>query len=475
MSTTSAITHNTIVQIIGKVISTLLGLVAFSIMAHYLGLEKFGWYITATTYLQFAGILIDFGITVVTAQMLSEPSFEKSTLFKNLFTFRLITAIICFTIAPMISLLFPYPLEIKIAIFICSLSFFCPTMNQVFVGFLQTRLKMYLMVAGEILGRVVLVTGLLLLVLNHSNFLPFMWAIVLGALAYTSVLWVSVSRMTPVALAFDKNIWIAIIKKMWPITLAVMFNAVYLKSDTVILSFLRPQTEVGIYGAAYRVIEIYAQVAMLIMGLFLPLLAFNWSRGIKEEFKQYYQMSFDLIMIVAWPVLVFTIIFGTQIMTLIAGDQFATSGTPLKILSLAVFGLYLGAIFGHTAIAINRQRQTMWIYLSTAVITLFGYLIFIPRFGLYGAAWMTVFSEVYTGLMLFFLVHRYSQTTLSYKNFGKIIIAGLILSLCLWPIRNFPIFLPIILAPILYLIIIIGLKIVSKETIATIVNLKKTT
>lgn len=474
MSTTRSIAHNTIVQIIGKVISTLLGLVAFSIMAHYLGLEKFGWYITATTYLQFAGILIDFGITVVTAQMLSEPLFEKETLFKNLFTFRLASAVICFTIAPIISLLFPYPPEVKIAIFICSLSFFCPTMNQVFVGFLQTRLKMYLMVMGEILGRIILVAGLLLLVIGHSGFLPFMWAIVLGAVAYTCVLWISVSRLTPIALALDKNIWAVIIKKMWPIAMAVMFNAVYLKGDTVILSFLRPQTEVGIYGAAYRVIEIYAQVAMLVMGLFLPLLTFNWSRGIKEEFKKYYQMSFDLIMVVAWPVLIFTVLLGTQIMTLIAGDQFVGSGAPLKILALAVFGVYLGAIFGHAAIALNRQKQTMWVYLSTAVITLVGYLIFIPRFGLYGAAWMTVFSEVYTGLMLFFLVRHYSQTALSYKNFGKIIIAGLILGLCLWPIRNLPVFLPIVLAPIFYLIIIIELKIVSRETIVAVINLKKT-
>ena len=65
-------------------------------------------------------------------------------------------------------------------------------------------------------------------------------------------------------------------------------------------------------------------------------------------------------------------------MVLIAVDKFTLSGVPLEILSLAVFGVYLGAVFGHTAMAINKQKQTMWSYLSTAFITVIGYLIFIP-------------------------------------------------------------------------------------------------
>lgn len=467
---TRAIAHNTIAQVIGKIISTVLGLFAIGMMTRYLGQEKFGWYVTATTYLQFTGILIDFGLTIVTAQMLSEPEYDKEELFKNLLGFRFYTALIFLVIAPLISLFFPYPPEVKIAIAVSAISFLCIALNQVFIGFYQAKLKTHLVAIGEVSGRVVLVAGLVWLIYRQANFLPIMGTIIAGAIVFTIFLWWQASKLTKISFSYNKNIWLAIIKKMWPITVAVLFNAVYLKGDTVILSFLRSQSEVGLYGAAYRVLEIYSQVAMIIMGIIVPLMAFNWSRNLKKEFKKYYQLSFDIIMLIALPILIFTLIYGTQIMTLVAGAKFTLSGAPLKILSLAVFGVYLGAVFGHTAVAINKQKQTMWVYLSTAFITVIGYLIFIPIYGMYGAAWMTVFSELYTGFILFILIRRYTGTKLSYKNFGKIILAGLMMGACIWPIQHFSIFYSIALAPIIYSLAVISFGVISKETILTLLR-----
>src|SRR3990167_5484988 len=113
MSLTKKIAHNTIAQIIGKIISTLLGLIAIGMMTRYLGTEQFGWYVTAISFLQFIGILIDFGLIPVTAQMLSEPGVDKTQLLKNLLGFRLVSAILFLGLAPFVAFLFPYPAEVK--------------------------------------------------------------------------------------------------------------------------------------------------------------------------------------------------------------------------------------------------------------------------------------------------------------------------------------------------------------------------
>ena len=55
-------------QIIGKLSSTFLGLIALGMMTRYLGQEQFGWYITTMAFLQFIGIMIDFGLIPVTAK-----------------------------------------------------------------------------------------------------------------------------------------------------------------------------------------------------------------------------------------------------------------------------------------------------------------------------------------------------------------------------------------------------------------------
>ena len=50
---------------------------------------------------------------------------------------------------------------------------------------------------------------------------------------------------------------------------------------------------------------------------------------------------------------------------------------------------------------------------------------------MYGAAWMTVFSELYAGLLLFASTRYYSRTPLQFKTFGKIVLAGLIMGFVL--------------------------------------------
>ncbi len=474
MPTTRAIAHNTIIQISGKIVSTLLGLAAIFMMTRYLGQEKFGWYITATSFLQFIAILIDFGLIPVTSQMLSEPEFEKNTLFKNLLGFRFATALLLL-LAPILAMFFPYPPEVKIAITFTTISFFCICINQIFVGFYQNRLQTYINTAGELLGRVALVAGIGLLVKGQSSFLPIMGAIVVASVIYTLFLWITARKRTDVGIAYDPQIWRAIAKKMWPIAISIIFNTVYLRGDTILLSLFKTQNEVGLYGSAYRVLDIYTQMAMLIMGLMLPIMAFYWSRGLKKEFKKYYQQSFDIIMLIAIPVLFFTMLFGKQIMLLIAGKEFVSAGLPLQILSLAVFGVYLGGVFGHTAVSINCQKQAMSIYISDAVITLAGYLFFIPLFGMYGAACMTVFSEFYAGIGLFLVVRHYSQTKLQYKTLGKIIVCGLIMALALWPLKQSNIFYAILIAPIIYFMSIICLQVVSTETIKEIISIKQKT
>lgn len=473
MTTTRKIAHNTAFQLIGKIISTILGVIALGMMTRYLGQEKFGWYTTTIAFLQFIGIIIDFGLIPVTAQMLSEPKHDKTKLLQNLLGFRFVTALIFLGIAPFIALFLPYPPEVKIAITFSTISFLAVAMNQIFIGFYQTKMKMVVQAIGENIGRIVMIIGLWLAITEQASFLSVMWVVVLNSVAYTAFMWWRAKKYDRPTLAFDWSVWKDIMHKSWPMAISIVFNVVYLKGDTLLLTFFRNQTEVGLYGAAYRVIDILSQMAMMIMGVMLPLLAYHWSRNLKEEFKKYYQQSFDIIMLLALPMMMGIIMTASQVMRVVAGQEFIESGRPLQILAIAIFGVYLGAIFGHTAVGINRQKQTIWVYLSSAIITLIGYLIFIPKFGMYGAAWMTVFSELYVGIMLFFVIRYYTQTKLKLKTLGKIIFSTVVMTLVLFLLKNCNLFIQVIGSIITYALMIIATQAISKETIKEIISRKQ--
>jgi len=467
MSLTKAIAKNTIIQIGGKTISTLLGLVAVAIMTRSLGVEKFGWYITATGFLQFIGILSDFGFTVTTANMLSEPHFEKQKLLNNLFTWRFITAFVFQLIGPAAILFFPYPDPVKIAVAIMAVSFFCISLNNIFIGYYQANLKMIVQMTGEILSRVVLVIGLFFVSAGKFGFLPAMSVVTLASIAYTSYLFY---KSPEVKFEYDKTISKAIFKKIWPTAITVIFNAFYLQGDRVILPLYATQTDVGLYGAAYRVLDIVTQSIAMIMGIMMPLIAFAWSRTMAEEFKKRCQTSFDLVALIVMPMMTGIIVLSTPIMNLVAGKEFTGSGGILKLLAIAIFGLAFGNIFGYINLAITRQRQAMWVYISDAVLTTAAYFILIPKYGMYGAAWATIFSELYAGFLLMLLAGFYSKFWPKLKAFGKIILASLVMGGFIFWLQPLNIIISILLGVAIYGACVLLFKIVSKETLLEILR-----
>ncbi len=470
MPQTKQIYKNTLVQLVGKIISTILGLAVVAIMTRSLGVEKFGWYVTAAGFLQFIGIFCDFGFTVVSANMLSRPDFDKKSLFNNLFTLRLITAVLLQGLLPITILFFPYPLEIKLAVAIIALSFINVSINQVFIAALQTKLQMHLQAIGEIIGRVVLVLGALLIAKNDFGFLPMMAIITASSFFYTGYLWYKSEKFK---LQLDKEISKAIFIQLWPTALAVIFNAIYLQGDRVLLPLYVPQTDVAFYGAAYRVLDIVIQVSSMVMGIMTPLLAFAWSRKIIEDFKKNAQLSFDLLMTLLIPMVCGTFILAEPIMRFVAGADFAGSGKILKILIISIFGVCFGMMFGHLALAINKQKQVFWIYFSDALLSLIGYFIFIPKFGMYGAAYVTIFSEFYAGALLLLAAFYYSRFFPKLFTLLKIIFLSFLMSILLFTLREESLLILVAMAALFYTLGAITLKIFSRDSLLQLIPFNK--
>ncbi len=467
MSLKRVIAHNTLIQIVGKTISVLLGLLAVAIMTRSLGVEQFGWYVTAAGFLQFIGIFSDFGFTITTANMLSEPYFDKNKLLNNLFTWRFLTAFLFQGLAPILILLFPYPAPIKMAVLVTTLSFFAISLNNIFIGYYQSQLKMFIQMSGEILGRIVLVVGLLLVARGNYGFLPTMGVVTLASVIYTFYLWL---RSPGARFAFDRAISKAIFIKIWPTALTVIFNAFYLQGDRVILPLYASQADVGLYGAAYRVLDMLAQAAAMIMGIMMPLVTFAWSRNLLEDFKKRYQMSFDLVCLFLLPAMAGILVLAQPIMLVIAGAEFGGSAKILQYLAVAIVGLSFGNVFGYIALAINRQRQAIGIYLADAVLAIIGYFVFIPRYGLYGAAYVTIFSELFAGLGLLLLIAYYAKIWPRLFTFIKIALASLIMGAILFYLQPLNLILSILIGIAFYTLLVLIFRIITLKTVREVLS-----
>ena len=148
------------------------------------------------------------------------------------------------------------------------------------------------------------------------------------------------------------------------------------------------------------------------------------------------------------------------------------SCVALLFFAFAFFGVYLGGIFGHVAVAINKQKKTMWVYISGAIITLIGYLYFIPIYGMWGAAWMSVFSELYVGLLLWLVIRTQSHEIIRLKTLGKVTFASVVMGLVLWPLRSLPVMIPVVLGMVIYSVLLFATRAISPDTVREVLSRK---
>ncbi|MDD5294526.1 MAG: polysaccharide biosynthesis C-terminal domain-containing protein, partial [Patescibacteria group bacterium] len=243
-------------------------------------------------------------------------------------------------------------------------------------------------------------------------------------------------RFVRLRIQFDWLIWKEIIRKTWPLAITIAFNLIYLKADTLILSLIKTPGEVGVYGAAYKVIDVLITIPFMFAGIILPVLTADWAGGSMDSFKKVLQKSFDFMMILAVPLVVGTQFLAEEVMVVVAGRDFAASGAVLKILVLASWAIFFGCIFSHAIIALDKQKKIIGAYFFTSVTALAGYLIFIPRFSYLGAAWVTVYSELFIALAAFYLVYKYAGFFFNFKVLFKSILASGVMAVFLWILPN---------------------------------------
>ncbi|MBI4812346.1 oligosaccharide flippase family protein [Candidatus Falkowbacteria bacterium] len=366
----------------------------------------------------------------------------------------------------MIVFFFPYELPIKLGVAVVTLAFFFNALNQILVGLFQKSLRMDKVSIAEIAGRIVLIGGIIAAIKLKSGLMGIMVTTVIsGAINFLSNYLFSL-KFARIKLAFDKDVWLQIVKKIWPLAITITLNLIYLKADTLILSLIKSQSEVGIYGAAYKVIDVFTAIPFMFAGVVLPIITFAWAEN-RERFKNIFQKSFDATVILALPIVIGAQFTAERVMTLVAGKEFAAAGPVLKILIMAAGIIFLGSMFAHAIIAIDRQRKIIGAYVFTSITAFFGYLFFIPTYSFFGAAWVTVYSELAIALASVFIFWKYAKFLPNFKIFLKSFLASLLMGATLYFLPSFNLFLTLAAAIIIYagaLYLFKGLKFVSFDS-----------
>jgi O-antigen/teichoic acid export membrane protein len=325
--------------------------------------------------------------------------------------------------------------------------------------------------SAEVWGRVALLGGTWIAVSNNLGLLAIIVAVTIGSFVNFVLLIISARQYLRLEFEVDLKVWKEIWDISWPIAMTIALTLVYFRADTIILSLVRPQAEVGIYGASYKVLDILVQFPYLFLGLLLPLLSRFYTEN-KKLFNLTVEKVFDFLMIATLPMIAGMIVLGEQIMTFVAGDEFIISGVLLKILIFAVAAIYIAALFGYAIVAANLQKLMIKYYLINAVISIGLYIVLIPLYSYWAAAILTVFTEMFILISSYYIAHRYLHIRLRYRTTLKALVASIIMGLVLYTLPPTNVIASVMLGIIIYAVALYTMRGVTPASIREILALR---
>jgi O-antigen/teichoic acid export membrane protein len=428
MAIARKIAYNVVFNVITKVLSTILALVAIGFITRYLGTQGFGDYSTVLAYFAFIGAVADLGLYAITAREISRPGADEEKILGNAFALRMVSSIAVFAVVPVFVFFLPYSQNVKIGILIAAASFVFSSTYSVLNGVFQKNLAMDRVATAEVLGKAIQVAIVVFAVQKDLGFTTIILAMLASLIFDFVLVLILVRKYVKLTLRFDFGYWKKFLKESLPLGLSAIVIFIYFKMDTILLSVLKTNAEVGIYNAAYKVIESVSFFPSMIIGLMFPL----FSRHIfsdKKHFKHLADETLKVFMILVVPMVIGTLFLSDGIIHLIGGNAFAQSANTLRILIFALAFIFFGGFFNNILIAANHQKKMLWAFVACAAFNVSANLIFIPLYSYTASAIISSFTEFLVAAIGFFLTLKYVGYVPSVQHLGRILVSGLVMAL----------------------------------------------
>ena len=413
-NTTTKIAANTIYQVIGKVISMSITMLAVIIITRTYGREDYGAFSLMQSWPALFFVIVDFGINAVAARELSRDWSKANKYLGNILVIRFLFSLLIVVFLSIVLSFFPYSLELKNGIRLGLLILVTQSLYSTTNIFFQVKLKYDLSTIAYICGYIVI---FLLIIILSGLKIDIMWVnfsyVVGGVITFIlSLLFLKKLGVVPI-FSFDKNLFKYLITSSLPIGIMFIFSQMSFKEDALMLSILKlpssyelSNTEsVAIYSLAYKVFEVLLVLPTFFMNSVYPVLVLDMEKGesiLKKTFSKVIHFSLFSGVLVG----LLGIIFAPLAIRILGGEGFNQSIDVLKILSGGIFIFYLTSPISWLIMTLGYQKYLPWIYFVSFSFNMILNLIFIPKYSFYGASWITIASEFIVLILLLIFARK---------------------------------------------------------------------
>jgi O-antigen/teichoic acid export membrane protein len=383
----SLTTANFLARIVGAVVSI--------VVINHLGQERFGDYSLA---MAFATVFLIFAETGVGTRFLYDRSADKAAVGEH-FGAAIFLQMVPYLGALAVTMLaatfvFDYSRTVVTLIAIVSTSAILRIFAEICERAINLYQKMHLTAILRSLRFAIIAAGGIVIVWADKG--PVEWAIVtLVAMAFSAVATAAVAFR----FVWPKLVWSTLwptLKSSYMFGIGAVFFAIYDKLDQVMLNEMSPaetaRAVVGTYGAAYSLISfVYTLPGSFIASL--EPVAYG-ARGDRPKLAYLGNISSRMLGALGIPFAVGTALLATDVQKLLL-PKYPDAAPALVVLALFAAVRFINYPAGIFMAAADLQKRRAAVQGAATVVNVVLNFIFIPKYGLLGAAGVTVATETF--------------------------------------------------------------------------------
>jgi O-antigen/teichoic acid export membrane protein len=274
-------------------------------------------------------------------------------------------------------------------------------------SFLQAGEKMHLINLTQLSGRFVQLIGSAVLLAFGYDIVALAWMIVLGQIVTAIVaLILSISLRYFRGIRLEWKASLLLFKQAFDFNLLQLSIIVYSKLDILILSLFVDEVLVGIYNAAWLVIQAITVLATGYSAAIYPILSRYYTESI-ALFKRSLGTFLRIGVLASFFVALIVFLLAGPIIAIPFRDPGYVDSSPiLRILSPFIIIFTINAIMANGLFASNQQRLSVIVAGVKLVIGFFLYWILIQQLGIIGAAVATVLAGLVGSALNGYFLHR---------------------------------------------------------------------
>ena len=363
MNVAKKIATNTTFILTGNIVVKLLALFVSVYLARYLGVEYFGEYNFVITYL----------------------------------VIRVVTSIFSIILAVLLIWLLGYPNETILYVSVLSVILLFQGVSYLFESVFNANLKMYYSAIGLIVSKVFYSAAAFVLMYLNKSLIDFLYLYIVAEMIRAAISIYYSRNFVSIKLNIDWELWI-----------------IYYRIDILMLSKMEGNFAVGLYSAAYRMVDPILFLPSALASTLIPLMSKEYVNNL-FKFKQLYSSGSKYILLLMFPITITLFLFSEHIIHLIYTEDYFPAVITFKILSLTLVFNSVNSIQNSVLIASDKQKINMMSVGICCVLNVILNLVLIPVYSYNGAAIATLISV----LALFAIQLLFIRQSLSIIFFNK--------------------------------------------------------